>query len=320
MKSRIKMKMKITHENQGFLELIQRWNDIIPTLYFLDVCTISNIKKELADESGEYKSPNARFLRTIDTEINGISYFPSLMERVSDQNNTPTVDGLKTEARRDLEALDLYFKKIKLVEPLDFIDRFIEEICGGHIETSASLYHEYLNKVNSMGIADTKSQKERLGFAKKIVDEANKLGVAQSHPVVISTIACIYGCISAKKVLKFKTNPSAFNSSNAIGDIMLMQRVGEFTHDIESLSKGCNPRFVRTALVTDDHHLRLFYDSFFVQDFSREKIDDGALKRFKITLEPEKVFPVLFNEDGSLKNTSCEEEYSNILRLLGVSF
>ncbi|EIU7615496.1 hypothetical protein L3I75_004357 [Vibrio vulnificus] len=318
MKSRIKIKTNITHENQGFLELFQRLNDITPTLYFLDVCTISNIKKELADESGEYKSPNARFLRSIDTEINGISYFPSLMERVSDQNNTPTVDDLKTEARRDLEALDLYFKKIKLVEHLDFIDHFIEEICGGHIEASASLYHEYLNKVNSMGIADTKSQKERLEFAKKIVDEANKLGVAQSHPVVISTVACIYGCISAKKVLKFKTNPSAFNSSNAIGDIMLMQRVGEFTYDIESLSKSC--RFVRAKLVTDDHHLRLFYDYFFVQDFSREKIDDGSLKRFKITFEPEKVFPVLFNEVGSLKNTSCEEEYSNILRLLGASF
>ncbi|EJR0963278.1 TPA: hypothetical protein NJ348_004705 [Vibrio parahaemolyticus] len=318
MKNRIKMKTNFTHENQGFLELFQRSNDITPTLYFLDVCTISNIKKELADESGEYKSPNTRFLRSIDTEINGISYFPSLMERVSDQNNTPTVDGLKTEARRDLEALDLYFKKIKLVEPLDFIDRFIEEICGAHIEDSASLYHEYLNKVNSMGIADTKSQKERLGFAKKIVDEANKLGVAQSHPVVISTIACIYGCISAKKVLKFKTNPSAFNSSNAIGDIMLMQRVGEFTYGIESLSKI--RRFSRAKLVTDDHHLRLFYDYFFVQYVSREKIDDGSLKRVKITFEPEKLFPVLFNEDGSLKNTSCEEEYSNILRLLEASF
>ncbi|TBT24834.1 hypothetical protein D5E85_27315 [Vibrio parahaemolyticus] len=76
-----------------------------------------------------------------------------------------TVSKLKQE--ETLKHWTYILKKIKLVEPLDFIDRFIEEICGAHIEDSASLYHEYLNKVNSMGIADTKSQKERLGFAKK---------------------------------------------------------------------------------------------------------------------------------------------------------
>jgi len=209
-----------TTKNKGFLDFIQDWSDIIPTIYFLDVCTISNIKKQLSDNGKGYLSPNLNFLKKIDLSHNGLSYFPALMERVSDQKNIPTIEHLKEEANRDVNAIDKYFKNAKLVEPIEFIYEFIEELCGSHIEILGEQYHSYLNKINSMGVADAKSRKERLKFAQQIFHVANELEIPSSHPVVISSIACVYGCISAKKVMKFKKKKSAFNSSNALGDIM----------------------------------------------------------------------------------------------------
>lgn len=306
-----------TLENKGFLDFIQEWSDKIPTIYFLDVCTISNIKKQLSDKDKSYLSPNVNFLEKIDLPHNGLSYFPSLMERVSDQKNIPTIEQLKEEANRDVKAIDEYFNNAKLFEPIEFIYKCIEELCGNHIEILGQLYHSYLNKINNMGVADTKSRKERLKFAKQIFNEANELKISSSHPVVISSIACVYGCISAKKVMKFKKKQSEFNSSNALGDIMLLQRVGELTQDIEEQARTSNAKYFRAELITDDRYLRQFYDYFFVKNVSRSELKEVTVKEFKITLTPESVFPDLYAESGEFKDLESKDECLALYHLLG---
>ncbi|WP_150317263.1 hypothetical protein, partial [Enterobacter hormaechei] len=57
-KSRLKLTLDNSSESQAFLEFYKAWNDIIPTVYFLDICCISNIKnkEKYINESERFKN------------------------------------------------------------------------------------------------------------------------------------------------------------------------------------------------------------------------------------------------------------------------
>lgn len=321
MKNRITMTLPNTEESKQFIEMCNVWSDMIPTLYFLDICTISNIKKQLSEGgvANNYHSPNESLLKKIDISHNGISYLAALMEKVSDQNGASIVEKLKEEASRDVEAIKSYFNNAKLYEPVEFIESFIEGLCGQHIEASGEQYHTFLNKMNLMGIYNSPPKNKRLSFVKDLLREADTLNISRSHPVVIATISCVYGCISAKKVMKFKKKQEDFNSSNALGDIMVLQRVGELTHEIDACARTGKALYHRAEFITDDRHLKEFYNFFFVNDVQKKEFEDMTAKNFTLSLTDKFIFPELFDDNGAHKSIECKNECLALYELLGLS-
>ncbi|WP_217565091.1 hypothetical protein [Vibrio cholerae] len=310
-----------TEENKPFIELFNVWNDMIPTLYFLDICTISNIKKQLSDVNSVngYLSPNDSLLKKIDISHNGISYLVALIEKVSDQNCASTVELLKEEAGRDIEAINSYFNNAKLYETFEFVEIFIENLFGKHIETLGEQYHKFLNKMNLKGIYNSPPKNKRLDFVEELLIEADALNIDRTHPVVMATISCVYGCVSAKKVMKFKKKQESFNSSNALGDIMVLQRVGEFTHEIDALARTGKGLYYRTGFITDDRHLKEFYNFFFVNDVQKKELENSTVKKFTFSSKEICLFPELFDNNGKYRTTECENELLALCRLFGLS-
>lgn len=297
-------------------EFMRSWNQAIPTLYFLDLCTISHIKKSLErgveETSSEPKT--LPWLRGLDLPHNGFSYLPALMEKSSDTKSNFDVEGLTQEAIRDLTALKGFFKQARVVENIDLASEYVVNLKGIHPEQLGASYHEFLNFVNGLRIFNAIAPNKRFKAAQNICEKAASLSIHQGHPLVLASLACIYGCMSAKKVLKFKDNPADFSSSNALGDVQIIQRVGQLTQLITESERG----FVRTQFVTDDMHLRDFYEFFFINEVTSEEVGESTAIKYEMTVKANLLFPDLYDEKGVPKGDAENEEILNIYALVGV--
>lgn len=310
-----------TPEYRDFMGVIQQWSKEIPTLFFLDLCTISKIKKSLARDLSESpeESETLAELRYNDLPQNGFSYLPALMEKASDTKSNFDVEGLKEEAIRDLTAMRSFFKNANVYEPDEFVSNYVAELKEVHPEILGPKYHEFLNYINNLKIFNNIAVEKRFGAAKKICDEASRLGVTKGHPLILAALACVYGCSPAKKVLKFKNNPEEFSSSNALGDIQIIQRVGTLSQMVEESAQAGNAPYFRTKFVTHDKHLNDFYRYFFINEVISDEGEDSTENRYEMTVKADKLFPDLFGEDGFAKGESENEEVLKIYYLLGVS-
>jgi len=307
-----------TPENRDKLDLIRAWDKSIPTLYFLDICSISHIKKSqsaaLSDNFPRQES--LKSLEAIDLPHNGISYLPALMEKASDKNSKFSIEELTAEAERDLKALRDFFKKAKIYESEELAFKYINELKGVQPEILGEKYHSFLNYANEFGIYNPLADNKKLKAVEALCNESDRLGIIKSHPVVLASLACIYGCLPAKKVMKFKKNPDQFNSSNALGDILMIQRIAQLTQMIEDAGSS-----IRTSFFTDDNSLREFYEIFFVNDVCTELNDEGSMSTaFKMTAKGNCIFPDLYNLDGTIKDDKKEQELFKIYELIGCRF
>jgi len=106
-------------ENRKRIDDILAWSDSIPTVYFLDICSISRIKTILKINGDISPSSQRDFsLKKIDMDQNAISYMPALMEKASDQRCKWSVNELIEEATRDLEAIGSFFERARMLEPI----------------------------------------------------------------------------------------------------------------------------------------------------------------------------------------------------------
>lgn len=320
MKQQITMNILNTPENQDSLKFIQNWSRMIPTMFFLDICTISHIKDFLYG-SIEAKTKAEKFinpLREIDAEHNGISYFPALLEKSSDQNSKFTVEQLIEEVNRDLDALGKFFQKAKIVEKKDFSRNLVQECKKVHPEIDGPIYHKFLLFANELGIHNTVKNDKKLELVEALCSKADKLGMQKHHPIVIAVIGCVYGCLSAKAVIKFKENIEKFNVNNALGDIQVIQRIGRLSQAVEDAAKSGKGKYVRTIFITDDVGLRDFYTIFFVNEVKTTLTDTGSTNEITLTLKSKYIFPDIFDEDGNVKGKSGEEELNDIYKLIGI--
>ncbi|HCF9472351.1 hypothetical protein [Pseudomonas aeruginosa] len=314
-KQKFNMTISNTPENREFMALIKQWSDMIPTLFFLDLCTISHIKTSL--ERGSDIAPSEpkslAWLRDNDVPHNGISYLPALMEKASDTRSNFDTEGLTQEAIRDLTSLKAFFKHARIVEDVNFASNYVETLMGIHPECLGDSYHDFLNFVNGLRIFNTIAPAKRLNTVKNICEKAESLGISKGHPLILASLACIYGCVSAKKVLKFKEDPTEFSSSNALGDVQVIQRVGKLTHMIEQSERG----YPRTQFVTDDRHLQDFYKLFFVNEAISSESDGAVTTSYEMTIQANMLFPDLFDERGGAKGEAENAEILEIYALVG---
>ena len=315
-KQKLGMTIAVTPENQDVIERLVQWSRMIPTLYFLDLCTISHIKSSLerdaADASAEPRT--LTWLRENDLPHNGFSYLPALMEKASDTNSNFDVNGLTEEAVRDLAALNSFFEHARVVEDINLASKYVADLKGVHPEILGPRYHEFLDHVNGLKLFNTIASSKRLKSAEAICEKAESLGIVKGHPLVLASVACVYGCVAAKKVLKFKKDPVEFSSSNALGDVQVIQRIGQLTKLVEQSQRG----FARTGFVTDDKYLQDFYNFFFVNDVASEEGEDTTSTKYEMTIQADKLFPDLFDQNGVPKGDAENGEILKLYALFGV--
>lgn len=306
-------------ENRRGIDAIQTWSDSIPTVYFLDICSISRIKTQLAKDNDEIIPGDQHLssLKSIDLTQNAISYFPALMEKASNQKNKVSAEELIEEATNDFVAIGSFFERAKIFESKDFVFSYIKELNGAHPEILGERYHSFLTFVNASGIYNPLAASKRIGAAKSICNEADKLEICKAHPIVLASLACIYGCLSAKKVMKFKKDPSDFNPSNALGDIQTIQRIGLLSQEIEERGRNGSGAYLRTCFITHDEHLEKFYNFFTVNDVKTELNDNGSKNEFNVSVKSRHIFPDLYGDNGGLKNSDCEQELLKIYEIIG---
>lgn len=321
-KGRVKITFTNSPENREFLDAIKQWSDSIPTMYFLDICCVSNIKDKniYFNEPEKYKD-KCDFLErlsTVDLPHNAISFLPALIEKVSDLFNDKSRNELKEEVERDLDALNGFFKKARVVEEKKFTEMYVEGMKSEYPESSGEAYHAFLEYVNSMKLGNPISPVNRLSVAKEIIGKATEINVDKFSAVVITAIACVYGCIPAKKVMKFKDDPEKFNSSNALADIQTISRIGRLANEIERNYHLGKTKYARTTFLTDDNNLKKMYDYFFVKDVTKTENQSGVNHHIKLTIDGGLLFPDLFVYKDEKDQQKKQKEYVELLDFMGV--
>lgn len=321
-KGKVKITLTDSPENREFIDAIKQWSDSIPTMYFLDTCCISSIKKkEIYFNEPEKYNGKCNFLEmlsTVDLPHNAISCLPALIEKVSDLFNDKSRDELNEEVERDIDALNGFFKKARVVEEKKFTEMYVKGMKGEYPESSGEAYHTFLEYVNSMKLGNSVSSVNRLAVAKEIISKAIELNVDKFSSVVITAIACVYGCIPAKKVMKFKDAPEKFNSSNALADIQTISRIGRLANEIEYNYRLGKTTYARTTFLTDDKNLKKMYDYFFVKDVTKTENQSGVNHHIKLTIEGRLLFPDLFDYKDEEEQQKKQKEYVELLDFMGV--
>lgn len=118
--------------------------------------------------------------------------------------------------------------------------------------------------------------------------------------------------------MKFKDDQDKFNSSNALADIQTVSRIGKLSKEIESKARLGQARYVRTTFMTDDDNLKKLYDYFFVNDVIKEDTETGVNHRIKVTIEGGLLFPDLFDYKDEEDEVKKQNEYTELLKLMGV--
>jgi len=299
----ITLTMNLSSEQQKFF---REWSLSVPTLYMLDICVVSTTKLTSASlEKNPRKSKIVSYLRELDRPTNGFSYLFALMEKVSDTRGIDSDEELKKKILSDLSCLRSFFKEARIVESDDFVIGFLNKLRGNPIETKRADYLDFLRYLNDeLKLGDPVTLKKRLFKAGKIIEKAESIAIYRHHLVVIIGLACLYGNLAAKKLMKFKANPQNFDAENVLADIMLISRFADIKLQIEHngrIGKG----YPRSDFITDDNGLLELIKCFKPTVVKHKDKNDG--RETELTM------------DVSLKDILTEiqpEEYSSIFGLL----
>lgn len=293
--------------NPEQIEFFNEWSREIPTLYHLDICVASMTK--LSEENiskDERKQSWINELRKLDRKHNSFSYLFALMEKVSDPRGKLSDLELKEQILGDVSALRCFFKKASVYEPDEFLVSYFDRLKGMPVELNKPSYIEFIELVNNkFKLKDTVSLSKRLNKAKELLNEASTLGIYKQHPVVLVALACLYGNIYAKKLMKFKADANSFDAENALADILLIPRAAALKLEIEHYGEMKRGRFSRSIFLTDDGALDKIRKCFEPQMVKNKDSAEGR--------ETAITFTVRLDE---LLTEVKEDEYVQIVELL----
>jgi hypothetical protein len=249
----ITLKMSLTPEQHN---MMKEWSLSVPTLYMLDICVVNATKLTNASLVKDHrKAKLVNYLRELDRPANCFSYFFALMEKVSYSRGIETDEDLERNILSDLSSMRDFFKNARVGETDDFVLAFLKELRGEPIETKREDYLNFLNDLNNkFKLSNSVTPKQRLKKAAEIIERADNFAISKQHPVVIIGLACLYGNLAAKKLMKFKAAPQRFDAENALADIMLISRFAGVKLEIEQMGRN-GTGYPRSDFITDDNGL-----------------------------------------------------------------
>lgn len=318
--NQITMRISVPRDQAAtFNAMMRQWMLMVPTVYFLDICSIGHIKAYLPTKGFKdgHHEDSIRALLEIDLPHNSMSYLPALMEKASDQRSKFSAEEFVAEARRDWDAMSAFFKSASVFESWDFVEVYATTLFGAHPEQSVPAYLAFLQFANDQGLHNKPAERNRLKMAQVLCAKAQELGISTSHPVVLTPIASVYGCKDAQRVMKFAGKPENFNPGNALGDIQSISRVaGTLTNLIQQDGASGGP-FKNSKFLTADSPLQNMLRYFTVQQVIATEMSDGEAQKFTISVDAPSLYPDLFDADRKPRGEKCLAELKQLYGLLG---
>ena len=300
----ITLNMQLTPKEYS---MMREWSLSIPTLYMLDICVVSATKLTSALlENNPRKANLVNYLRELDRPNNCFSYLFALMEKVSDSRGIDTDEELEKKILSDLVSMRKFFTNARVYESDEFVLDFLKELRGNPIEEKRSDYLGFLRVLNDQfKLSNPVSPKQRLKIAEKIIEQTNHFNFSRQHPIVAIGLACLYGNIAAKKLMKFKADPQNFDAENVLADIMLISRFAGIKLEVEQLVCDGVYRYIRTEFITDDNGLIEIIKCFTPKVVKHTDNHDGRETQTIMTVKLKELL------------TDIEmEEYNHLLNLL----
>lgn len=287
----ITLQMQLTSEQHTALK---EWHASIPTLYFLDICVANATKlSDAAVERDARKANLINHLRDLDKSQHSFSYLFALIEKVSDLQGSLSHAELEHQVLADVTELRAFFKNASVVESDDFLVNYLKlRRVAPELRRPDSL--KFLEAANNQfALHNPVSPKFRYRRAAEILKEADAQSMARQHPVVLLTLACLYGNASAKKLMKFKADAENFNAENALADIMVISRFAAFKLEIEDLGRQGKAKYLRSEFITDDSGLLGVLKCFEPKAVRFEAKDDVHETRTDVSVNLEQLLPDL---------------------------
>lgn len=282
-----------------FDAFVRQWSDAVPTLYFVDICVANAVKlsqDKLARDAR--KTSLIDRLRRLDKPQNSFSFLLALVEKVHDPRSRLSDAELREQIVGDVAALNAFFVHARVIEPDEFLILYAEALRGVPHELSQPAYAQFLRTANDrFALGNPVAKPRRLRTAEEILMAADALSVARQHPVVLVTLACLYGNASARKVMKFKADPEKFDVENALADIMVISRFLPRKLEIEQLGREGKLSFLRSDFLTDDDGLAGILRCFEGDAVSSEQQGDVHQTKTIVTVKIPFLFPELPTSD-----------------------
>ncbi|MBN8194969.1 hypothetical protein [Thalassospira povalilytica] len=207
------------------------------TVYFLDR-NVVNLVKTVATSSdysqlikkGDKKTTqrNLEMIRNLKRQDKMKNIHTCVLSIIEGETGKPQNDvDLKKVAEKEIQSLSSFFKKSKTdIGVLPFIQRNSGLFPNGLWEESADSVCSFLEFISSQ-IFQPVSSKKLSSVRDDILEKAFCLNVDLKHPSVILSLAALYGCEYAWRVIK--PSKKKFNKYNAYNDIMTPFRISELT-------------------------------------------------------------------------------------------
>lgn len=303
------------------ISFMQQWSNAVPTLYFMDICA-TNVTK-LSPEAVKRDARKGALvdrLKQLDKPQNSFSYLLALAEKVNDSSGKLSDTELREQILLDVAALRAFFVNARVVEPDEFLVGYAQTLRGTPHELSQPAYIQFLKVANDQfALGNAVAQPLRLQKAEEILKEADALSIARQHPVVLLTLACLYGNVSAKKVMKFRADPGRFDAANALADIMVIGRFLPRKLEIEQLGREGKTSFVRSDFVTDDDGLAGILRCFEGEAVTSQQKGELHQTQTRVTIKFELLFPEMslpLGGEGNKTEGATQPELSEAEKLI----
>jgi hypothetical protein len=316
----ISFQMEVTPEQHAMLKA---WSEMVPTLHFMDICVVSATKlSDALIEQNPRKAAWIEHLRERDRPQHAFSYLLALIEKTSDLRSPLSDEELEEQVLKDVASLRSFFRNGRVIESDEFLVGYLRNLRRVPHELLQPAYLDLLAAANNkFALRETVAPRFRLKTAQDVVREADRLSIPRQHPVVLITLACLYGNASAKKVMKFKAKASEFVAQNTLSDIMVISRFLPLKVEIEDSARRGTAPYPRTAFITDDSGLQGILKCF--EPKSVRQSDKGDQQEFRtdVTVKfAELLTDVEVRHDGSqaVGHVANQEpaEYDRICDLL----
>lgn len=286
------------------------WCTETRTIYFLDICIINDIKDINKGKESKKLDSVIKELKYIDKKKYYISIILSLFEKSSDKNMKLDKQELRNKFNSDIVEVKNFFKQAKIIESEYLVDELIDELYSNSIELLGEQYINFLVKVNELGMYNSIPLSKRLKKVQEILDIANSLNISKQSIVVWVVIASLYGSNFAKKILKYKADVTKFNPSNALGDIMALQRIAIFSPKTQKIN-------FEGKLITSDESLKALSNALTIsKKYQTEDTDKHLTASFEIQPNIHKLLPDLFNSESKEVRIEYQEHYKQLNELL----
>ncbi len=316
----ITVQMQLTPEQSA---VMKEWAESIPTFHFLDICAVNATKLPAsALQNDARKASYFAYLQSLDRSQHCFSYLCALIEKVSDTRGIASDAELEEQILQDMAALRAFFKNARVYESDDFVIRYLRDLRRAPHELARHNYLNFLEAINSQfSLKDPVSPALRLQKSAEILREADALSIARQHPIVLLTLACLYGNPAAKKLMKFKADSQKFNAENALADIMAISRFSSLKLEIEHIGRQSGG-YMRSEFLTDDNGLAGVFRCFEAKAVRHEQKGDSYEIRIEVGVKLEELLTDLAVKHQITPNDTKEaaeqrsDEYEQIFKLL----